>query len=150
MTCNKGRHRHKEKCSCAWCSGPRQGHKCPSTCRCRRHKRSIGALIGLAWYGRQESFGIKRALLRFGLLEESCSECGLPPIWNDKLLTLQLDHIDGNTSNGWLQNLRLLCPNCHTQTETYAKAKHPYNGSKKALQGIRLQYRKDVTISDDV
>lgn len=50
---------------------------------------------------------------------ESCSECGQNPIWNNKKLTLQLDHIDGNSDNNSLENLRLLCPNCHTQTDTY-------------------------------
>ena len=40
-------------------------------------------------------------------------------IWNDKKLSLQLDHINGDNSDNRLENLRFLCPNCHTQTETY-------------------------------
>ena len=51
--------------------------------------------------------------------EEKCSECSLGPEWNKKPLTLQLDHIDGDSDNNFPDNLRLLCPNCHTQTETF-------------------------------
>ena len=56
------------------------------------------------------------------LLEKSrfkCESCGTGEMWNNKALTLQLDHIDGNSDNNSLDNLRILCPNCHTQTETY-------------------------------
>ena len=50
---------------------------------------------------------------------EKCSICGLPPTWNDAPLTLQVDHIDGDHKNNEWGNLRMVCPNCHTQTETY-------------------------------
>lgn len=56
--------------------------------------------------------------------EHECSVCGLKPEWNGKPLALQLDHIDGDSDNCIPDNLRLLCPNCHTQTPTYgAKGK---------------------------
>jgi len=48
-----------------------------------------------------------------------CVLCGQLPFHNGKQLTLQLDHIDGNSDNNELENLRLLCPNCHTQTDTW-------------------------------
>lgn len=48
-----------------------------------------------------------------------CTECGQLPWWNGKELTLQMDHIDGNSRNDCRDNLRWLCPNCHTQTETF-------------------------------
>ena len=48
-----------------------------------------------------------------------CDDCGTGGNWNGKNLVLQLDHIDGNSDNNMLDNLRLLCPNCHTQTETW-------------------------------
>lgn len=53
------------------------------------------------------------------LLEELCSECQIGPEWNGRPLTLQLDHIDGDSSNNILDNLRYLCPNCHSQTDTF-------------------------------
>jgi len=50
---------------------------------------------------------------------DKCVECGQESTWNNKPLVLQLDHIDGNSDNNQVSNLRLLCPNCHTQTETF-------------------------------
>lgn len=67
------------------------------------------------------SYNLKRRLIKENLLENKCSECGQPPEWNGKPLTLQLDHINGINNDNRLENLRLLCPNCHTQTETYCK-----------------------------
>lgn len=48
-----------------------------------------------------------------------CEDCGCGSTWNGKHITLQLDHIDGNSDNNALNNIRWLCPNCHTQTETW-------------------------------
>ena len=47
-----------------------------------------------------------------------CEECGLSE-WNNKPIVLDLDHIDGNFNDNGLHNVRLLCPNCHSQTETF-------------------------------
>jgi hypothetical protein len=56
------------------------------------------------------------------LVEYKCVECGISE-WNNKPLILHMDHIDGNRMNNVLENLRLLCPNCHAQTETYSRRK---------------------------
>lgn len=48
-----------------------------------------------------------------------CVRCGNKGEHLDKPLTLQLDHIDGNSDNNLPQNLRLMCPNCHSQTDTF-------------------------------
>lgn len=67
---------------------------------------------------------LKKRLLKCGKLENKCYDCGLLPEWNGKPLSLQLDHKDGDRCNNLLKNLRLLCPNCHSQTTTFAgKAK---------------------------
>lgn len=51
----------------------------------------------------------------------NCSICNALDRWENKPLMLQLDHIDGNKKNNLLSNLRLLCPNCHSQTETFVR-----------------------------
>jgi hypothetical protein len=60
--------------------------------------------------------------------ENQCSSCSLSE-WMGQPLTMDMDHIDGNSSNNTLENVRLLCPNCHSLTPTY-KAKNIGNGPK--------------------
>ncbi len=63
---------------------------------------------------------IKKRLLQDGILENVCSECGLRDYWNDKPIVMHLDHINGVNNDNRITNLRMLCPNCHSQQETYA------------------------------
>lgn len=72
---------------------------------------------------------LKRRLIESGLKENRCELCGCSNEWNGKPLTLQLDHINGNHSDNRLENLRIVCPNCHSQTETFSNKrakKHNY------------------------
>lgn len=55
---------------------------------------------------------------------EQCSSCKISSTWNGSYLSLQVDHIDGDNKNNLPSNLRLLCPNCHSQTETFSGKKH--------------------------
>ena len=61
---------------------------------------------------------LKARVLKANLLEYKCSECGIST-WQNKHLVLQLDHINGDNRDNRIENLRLLCPNCHSQTETF-------------------------------
>lgn len=63
---------------------------------------------------------VKRRLISESLLEYKCSCCGNIGEYNNKPLVLQLDHINGINNDHRLENLRFLCPNCHTQQDTYA------------------------------
>ncbi len=61
---------------------------------------------------------LKSRIIKEGLIEYKCSECEISE-WRGKPLSLQLDHINGINNDHRLENLRFLCPNCHSQTETY-------------------------------
>lgn len=63
---------------------------------------------------------LRKRLLKDNLVEEVCQMCGLGPVWKGKPLTLQIDHIQGKKPIKTLADIRLLCPNCHSQTSTYA------------------------------
>lgn len=61
---------------------------------------------------------LKKRLVKEGLFIYKCSSCGIKE-WQGKPIALQMDHINGINSDNRLENLRLLCPNCHSQTETW-------------------------------
>lgn len=63
---------------------------------------------------------LKKRLLDAELLEYKCQICGNTGIWQGEELMLQLDHINGCHTDNRLKNLRFLCPNCHSQTETFS------------------------------
>ena len=56
------------------------------------------------------------------IVEYKCSICNILPYWNNLTLTLQLDHINGNRYDNRKENLRWVCPNCHTQTKTFGSS----------------------------
>ncbi|PPD51194.1 MAG: HNH endonuclease [Methylotenera sp.] len=64
------------------------------------------------------SHRLKKRLLADKLLLPICSHCGLD-VWLNQPIPLELDHIDGNSNNNNITNLRLLCPNCHALTPNY-------------------------------
>ena len=67
---------------------------------------------------------LKRRLLKAGLLEYHCyaTDCPNPSgVWRGKNLVLVLDHINGDTYDNRIENLRLLCPNCDSQQVTYRR-----------------------------
>ena len=65
-----------------------------------------------------QSYKLKRRLLREGLLEARCATCG-GTRWQDQPMPLELHHRDGDRRNNVLDNLALLCPNCHALTDSY-------------------------------
>lgn len=65
-------------------------------------------------------YRLKLRLVAEGRLNKICDICGLGDIWNGKPITLQLDHINGIPNDHRIENLRFLCPNCHSQTHNFS------------------------------
>ena len=69
-------------------------------------------------YPNFQSYKLKQRLYKEGLKSNTCEICGICE-WNGSPIQCELDHIDGNKNNHSYENLRILCPNCHSQTETF-------------------------------
>lgn len=63
---------------------------------------------------------LKIRLVRAGVIVYECERCKNQGMWQDEPLSLQLDHRNGEPSDHRRENLRFLCPNCHSQTETFS------------------------------
>lgn len=86
-------------------------------------------------------YHLKKRLLKEGLLKNICYVCNLQPTWNNLPLILHLDHINGIGDDNRQDNLRLLCPNCHSQTETYTgRSNRKYNKKGNIKEGLIYRY----------
>lgn len=81
---------------------------------------------------------LRRCILKNNLLPYKCDICGITE-WNNKTLSLELDHINGKNNDNRLENLRFLCPNCHSQTTTYGSRNQQINYATS-----------DYNITDDI
>lgn len=84
---------------------------------------------------------VKRRIIKENLMPYECQICKTNDIWQNKKITLILDHINGVSNDHRLSNLRFLCPNCNSQTDTFCgrnnlKLKHKCPKCQKPFQGI--------------
>jgi len=79
---------------------------------------------------------IKRILIDHYNRGDNCELCGIKD-WGDQPLTLELDHIDGDNFNNSLDNLRFICPNCHSQTTNF-RGRNINTGRKKVTDDVLM------------
>ena len=87
---------------------------------------------------------LKNRLLNEGLLEYKCNKCGNNGEWMGEKISLELDHINGINNDNRLENLRILCPNCHSQTKTYR------NKNKKLEKIIKPNNLRDTFLKKNI
>ena len=80
---------------------------------------------------------LRKRLISEGIKEHKCECCGLNE-WLGESIPLELDHIDGDHSNNILENLKILCPNCHAKTPTYR------GKNKKNEKSQTTKYKKQM------
>lgn len=73
-------------------------------------------------YPHYSSHKLRVRLIKEGIKENKCECCGITE-WNDKPISMHLDHINGNHYDNRLDNLQIVCPNCHSQTDTHGSKK---------------------------
>lgn len=76
---------------------------------------------------------LRRYVIKNNLIPYKCAICGCTE-WQGKTLSLELDHINGVNNDNRLENLRFLCPNCHSQTSTYGSRNQQLNSSEYDIQ----------------
>ena len=95
------------------------------------HEYKISHEDILSGNNKLSSYNLKNRLLNLKIKEYKCEICNLNE-WQEKTITLELHHMDGNRYNNKLDNLQILCPNCHSQTHTYRRSnKRVYKKEEK-------------------
>ena len=136
---NKGVRRHGDtnKGSCLYCNLTLDGkqkllkfcsHKCFTDSKIAKTFKQLES---------GENLSAKRCKRYYIDKNYACSICNLNS-WQNKEISLELDHIDGDGTNNTLKNTRLLCPNCHSQTSNF-KFKNSENPKGKEFRLNRYQ-----------
>jgi len=122
-----------------YCTYNRNGHYCSNKCQSDYQFRTITIpkiLLGeVSWRTTLKRFLIHRD-------GEICVDCQNDGTWQGKPLSLQVDHINGDSDNNLPENLRLLCPNCHSQTPTWTGRRKKNSKRSQYMAEYRKQQGK--------
>jgi hypothetical protein len=132
------------KYECLWCKKPHSGYGhqsrlmfCSTTCQqalafnLRYERWLLGDTEGITEFS---SIFLRRSITKRDGYK--CAECGINE-WNDKPITLEVEHRNGNSSDNGPGNLCLICPNCHSQTPTF-RALNKGNGRQYRRENDRM------------
>lgn len=110
---------------------------------CRIRKKDINEILieNSGW----TSHSIKNRLLKEGLKEYKCESCGLSS-WGGYPIPLELHHINGIHTDNRLENLLILCPNCHAMTESFSKIK--LSAQKETSEVEHRKFKEPSTINN--
>lgn len=82
---------------------------------------------------------LKKRIVEAGLKKYSCEKCGNDGEWMGEKISLQLDHINGKNDDHRIENLRFLCPNCHSQTKTF--------GGKNSHRAVGVKINEEEVVN---
>lgn len=118
------------------CYKPNQGSKgCNKKYKITAFDNLMSAISGN--YPEYQTNKIRLGLLKYNIKLHKCEICGLE-IWNNQPIPLELHHKDGNRFNHSLENLILICPNCHAQTKNYrGKNSRKNNGGSEGSRTLK-------------
>ena len=105
--------------------------------KCNEKYELKDILSGL--YPQYPTSKLSKRLIKEKIKEYECEICGIND-WNGKDITLELNHIDGDNSNHSLNNLELICPNCHSQTDTYRSKGKKKKYNEENIRKLVVEY----------
>ena len=88
---------------------------------------------------------LKKRLIKEGIKENKCECCGITE-WQGKPISLQIHHINGVHNDNRLENIQILCPNCHSQTDTYSGRNSNRENNTKYLKKEKVKNNSNNTI----
>jgi len=113
------------------------------SCIRESRKKDFGSMLMAGEIKTLYSSSCIKGIKNFILKEQNykCQICNLNNNWNDKELVFVLDHINGDTNNNTRENLRMICPNCDSQTDTF-KSKNRGKGRDYDREYRRLKAKR--------
>jgi hypothetical protein len=103
----------------------KNGKYCSNKCQ-GEYKIKQRFIVGMKWINRMSIY-LKK------IRGEKCEECGITE-WNKKPITFHVDHINGDRSDNRYENLKIICPNCHSLTETFGIKNMSEEGRIKCVE----------------
>ena len=102
-------------------------------------------LVENSTYCKKSSNQLKKRLIKEGYMKDICHSCGIGPVWKyygkEQKLVLQLEHINGNHTDNRIENLKILCGNCHSCTSTFGGSNRKKKDNVKQRKNPSIGYK---------